>query len=78
MARDMSPKALYVLHAARVKHLPERTVELDKHEGSKNDEKARMKWIQTEVEHTQRAQAPPTCTQLIHGRWATGQRYQRV
>ena len=55
MARDMSPKALYVLHAARVKHLPKRTVELDKHEGSRNDEKARMKWIQTEVEHTQRA-----------------------
>ena len=31
-----------------------------------------------EVKHTQRAKAPPTCTQPIHERWVMGQGYQRV
>ena len=30
------------------------------------------------MEHAQRARALPTCTQPIHGRWATGQGIQRV
>ena len=51
-----------VLHATRVKHPSKRTAESNKHEGSRNDVKAKKKWIHTEVKHTQMAQAPPTCT----------------
>ena len=31
-----------------------------------------------EMEHAYKAQAPPTYTQLIQGRWAIVQRYERV
>ena len=30
------------------------------------------------MEYAQRAMEPPTCTQLIHKRWATSQGFQRV
>ena len=40
--------------------------------------KARKEQIQMKVEHTQRAQAPPTSSQPIYGRWPTGQGYKRV
>ena len=39
--RKHEPKGPYVFHTARVKHLPERTVESDKHEGNNNDMKAK-------------------------------------
>ena len=40
--------------------------------------KAKKKQNSDGVEHTQRAKAPPTCTQPIHGKWGTGQGFQRV
>ena len=57
----MSPRA-NMSFTPRVKHPPECTVESDKHECNKNGVKARKERIQMEVEHTQKAQAPPTCT----------------
>ena len=41
---------------------------------SKGQKKANLEG----VEHAQRVRAPPTCTQPIHGRWATGQGIQWV
>ena len=76
--REHEPKITYFLHATRVKHPSERIAESDKHEGNRNGVKARKERIQMEVENIQRAQAPPTCTQPIHRRWATSQGYQRV
>ena len=40
--------------------------------------KAKKKQNSDGVEHTQRARAPPTCTQPIHGKWARGQDFQSV
>ena len=39
--REREPKGLYAFHAARVKHLPERTVESNKHGGNSKDVNAR-------------------------------------
>ena len=35
--REREPKGLYAFHATRVKHLPERIVESDKHRGNSKD-----------------------------------------
>ena len=39
--REREPKGLYAFHATRVKHLPERTIESDKHRGNSKDVNAR-------------------------------------
>ena len=31
-------------------------------------------WTHMEVEHAHKAQAPPTCTQPIQGKWVMGKR----
>ena len=60
--REHEPKSPHIFLTTRDKHQPKRTVESDKHDGNRNGMKARKKQIQTEVEHTQRAKTPPTCT----------------
>ena len=65
------PNNPYVLPATRVKHPPKgpkHIIESNKHGGSRNGMKARKERIQIEMEHTQKAQAPPTYTHPIHRR----------
>ena len=39
--REHEPKGLYAFHATRVKHLPERIIESNKHRGNSKDMNAR-------------------------------------
>ena len=75
----MSPESSHTFHATKDKHQLACTTESNKYSGSRNGVKARKKKKKSyEVKHAQRARAPPTCTYLIHGRWAIGQGFQKV
>ena len=76
--REYELQSPHILHATKDKHQPARITELNKHEGNRNGVKAKKKQNSDGVEHTQRVKAPPTCTQPIHGKWGTGQGFQRV
>ena len=72
---EYEPKSSHILHATKDKHQLAHIAESNKHGSSTNGVKARKKQSSDEVEHSQRARAPPTCTQPIHGRWAMGQNF---
>ena len=71
--REYELKSSHILHATKDKYQLAHLVESNNHGGSTNGVKARKKQSSDGVKHTQRAKAPPTCTQPIHGKWATGQ-----
>ena len=76
--KEYEPKSPHILHATKDKNQPTRTAESNKHGNSRNGVKTKKKQSSDEVEHTEGVKAPHTCTQPIHGRWATGQRFQRL
>ena len=60
--REYEHKSSHILHVTKDKHQPARTVESNKHGGSRNCVKARKKQNLVGIEHAQRAWALPTCT----------------
>ena len=75
--KEWNPKGPCIIHAARVKQIPAHAAELDKHKGNGKCVKTKKVMDSGGSRTCTQGSGTTYCTQLIQGRWATGQRYER-